>query len=345
MEWLVLVLFFTLLILAIVVSNKWVERERQYRQERAGLIERFGTIEEQQAKLGQLRCAIKEGSVTEQELRDNLSRLEAASKVAMINLEKAQTEDLVLRKGYEDKNKVLEEAHQAKSKALDDSYTLKLQDLQKSHNEQMAILNKQLQESYGLKQQELSSSIAKLETEYNNISKVVQEQQTILQIALEQNRLEQENEDRYYLNISASDRAEIAELMDICAHLRNPLPLYKAIYDIYYKMPLGVLLDDLGMRGKTGIYKLTDSTNGKMYIGQSVDVGERWRQHIKRGCKAEVGTISGSKLYSAMAEHGIWHFKFELLQECSKEELNKLEKFWINHFNSIEYGYNMKAGG
>ena len=169
--------------------------------------------------------------------------------------------------------------------------------------------------------------------------------ETYISISLEQNRLDQEQDSRHFLKLSTTDRAEIAELMDLCAHLRNPLPLYKAIYDIYYKTPYGVLLDDLGTRGKTGIYKITDIGNGKMYVGQSVDVGERWKQHIKRGCKAELGTVSGSKLYSAMVEHGIWNFKFELLQECTKEELNKTEKFWISYFNSTEYGYNMKAGG
>lgn len=172
----------------------------------------------------------------------------------------------------------------------------------------------------------------------------IKEQQEIYRIAAEQNRKDQENEEKHYLHIPDIDKQEIMELNSVCNKLRNPLPLYKAIYDIYYKTPLSTLTNDLAVKGISGIYKLTDKSNGKVYIGQSVDIGERWKQHIKRGCGAEIGTISGTKLYNAMMENGVWNFKFELLQECEKASLNKQEKYWIQYFNTVEYGYNMKAG-
>ena len=33
-------------------------------------------------------------------------------------------------------------------------------------------------------------------------------------------------------------------------------------------------------QGKCGIYKITNKINGKCYIGQSVDIKRRWREHI-----------------------------------------------------------------
>ena len=32
----------------------------------------------------------------------------------------------------------------------------------------------------------------------------------------------------------------------------------------------------------TGIYKITNRINGKVYIGQSIDIRRRWRQHRVR---------------------------------------------------------------
>lgn len=201
---------------------------------------------------------------------------------------------------------------------------------------------KDLCDSYKLKQQVEEE---KFNGEMNNLRMRIDEQHSILMIALEQNRINNLDSCRGMLNVPEIDKIEITELIDVCRHLRNGLPVCKAIYDIYYKVPLTNMVNDLGARGVCGIYKISNVVDGKMYIGQSVDIGERWRQHIKRGCGAEVGTISGSKLYSAMMNDGLWNFKFELLQECGKEELGKYEKYWINYFNSIVYGYNMKAGG
>lgn len=100
---------------------------------------------------------------------------------------------------------------------------------------------------------------------------------------------------------------EIKELHGACSKMRlaNPTPLYKAIYEIYFRGPV----KDLGVRlnavGVCGIYKITNVTNGKVYIGQSVNIAERWKQHIKRGTKCEVGTLAGAGLYEAMFTEGI----------------------------------------
>lgn len=90
-----------------------------------------------------------------------------------------------------------------------------------------------------------------------------------------------------------------------------------------------------------GIYKITNNINKKVYIGQSIHIFQRWKEH-KRKFKN-----GNSYLYKAMRCFGINNFTFDLVCECEKEQLNRLEKEYIEHFksNQKEYGYNLTNGG
>ena len=41
---------------------------------------------------------------------------------------------------------------------------------------------------------------------------------------------------------------------------------------------------------------------------------------------------------------GLWNFSFEVLEECPKEDLNEKERYYIQLYQSKEYGYNSTAG-
>lgn len=89
-----------------------------------------------------------------------------------------------------------------------------------------------------------------------------------------------------------------------------------------------------------GIYKITNTTNGKCYIGQSRDIEARWAKHLS--------TYKSSpewELYRAFKKYGIAAFSFEVIEECSIEELNEREVYWIAQFDSFNNGYNMTLGG
>lgn len=155
----------------------------------------------------------------------------------------------------------------------------------------------------------------------------------------------EESESRNKLSLSSRTVDELRELYNACdkLHLSNPTPLYKALYEIYFRGPVKDLGVRLGATGQCGIYKITNVLSGKVYVGQSVDIAERWKQHIKRGCKCDAGTLSGAGLYEAMWEDGVWNFSFQILELCEKSELNSHEKMWISHFQSNEIGYNKKC--
>ena len=92
-----------------------------------------------------------------------------------------------------------------------------------------------------------------------------------------------------------------------------------------------------------GIYKITNKLDNKCYIGQSIDIETRWKQHIYEGKKLR----HKYKFYLALNKYGAENFLFEVIEECSldTEILNNRERYWIEYYNSYEEGYNSTRGG
>ena len=91
-----------------------------------------------------------------------------------------------------------------------------------------------------------------------------------------------------------------------------------------------------------GIYKITDLTTGQAYIGQSVDIKERFRQHIKSSLAYGPAT---NKLYQTMQKSGQYNFIFEVLEEVPRASLNERETYWIDFYKTKDYGLNSTRGG
>lgn len=93
-----------------------------------------------------------------------------------------------------------------------------------------------------------------------------------------------------------------------------------------------------------GIYKITNLLNKQSYIGQSICVESRIKQHILSSEK-EYAREYDSPIHKSIRKNGLNNFKFELLEECPKEKLNEREIYWINYYNSYLNGYNQTIGG
>lgn len=86
-----------------------------------------------------------------------------------------------------------------------------------------------------------------------------------------------------------------------------------------------------------GIYKITKKENGKSYIGQSNDISRRFGEH-KRNRDIPVDM--------AIQKYGPDAFTFEVIEECSLDDLDEREKFWIAYYNTYKgFGYNCNEGG
>ena len=93
-----------------------------------------------------------------------------------------------------------------------------------------------------------------------------------------------------------------------------------------------------------GIYKITNLINNKVYIGQSTDIKRRWKDHRKEAFW-ENSPEYEYPLYRAIRKHGLQNFSFEIIEECSKNDLNSKEKFYIAQYDSYNSGYNQTEGG
>lgn len=95
-----------------------------------------------------------------------------------------------------------------------------------------------------------------------------------------------------------------------------------------------------------GIYKITNTINGKVYIGQSKNISQRWRIHRYRAFN-ESSKDYEKPLYRAIRKYGLLAFNFEIIEECLIEDLNAKEKFWIEFLDSTNplKGYNLTKGG
>jgi hypothetical protein len=72
-----------------------------------------------------------------------------------------------------------------------------------------------------------------------------------------------------------------------------------------------------------GVYKIT-FPNGVYYIGQSIDLNTRHKRHIVESKK---GKHSNPRFQYCWNKYG--ELKFEILEECEKGDLNKIESSYI----------------
>lgn len=85
----------------------------------------------------------------------------------------------------------------------------------------------------------------------------------------------------------------------------------------------------------TGIYKIENLLNGKIYIGQSIHIERRWQQH----CQLSADSL----IANAIKKYGKENFSFQIIEECDESLLNSREMFYIQQYDSlVPNGYNIE---
>ena len=90
-----------------------------------------------------------------------------------------------------------------------------------------------------------------------------------------------------------------------------------------------------------GIYKITNP-KGKVYIGLSKDIKNRWESYRNRS-----GMSKNSSIKSSLDEYGYDNHKFEVVEEVNGDgkKLRERERYWIAQTNSLIEGLNDNRGG
>lgn len=99
---------------------------------------------------------------------------------------------------------------------------------------------------------------------------------------------------------------------------------------------------------KTGIYKISNLSNGKFYIGQSRDIATRWKAHtlsLQNDSNESVVRMAFAKykLRNQVSKPGVYgNFKFEFIELCAEDELLEKEKYYIEF---LKPEYNVQLNG
>lgn len=94
------------------------------------------------------------------------------------------------------------------------------------------------------------------------------------------------------------------------------------------------------VRNVSGVYKITNTANGKVYVGSSVDLCER---HYRHGLHLRQGRHHSIHLQRAYVIYGQDAFVFSVIEKCGRDALLSREQYWIDKLKAAtkEYGYNV----
>ena len=77
----------------------------------------------------------------------------------------------------------------------------------------------------------------------------------------------------------------------------------------------------------SGIYQIKNLVNGKMYLGQSVDIRTRWWQHKSQ---LRLNKHINTYLQNSWNKYGEDNFEFSVIEFCEIDKLDEREIYWIN---------------
>jgi group I intron endonuclease len=104
-----------------------------------------------------------------------------------------------------------------------------------------------------------------------------------------------------------------------------------------------VKLIDVKFKDCGGIYKITNTVNGKCYIGRTKCFYRRNSQYNTGFRKKSVKHINEYMLKS-MVKYGYENFIFRIIEICEQDIIAEREVFWMDYFNSHDksFGYNLR---
>lgn len=157
---------------------------------------------------------------------------------------------------------------------------------------------------------------------------------------------EKEKQQRLFYTIQVPDeyKDDINFLITtVSQKVQHPDIINKLVWAEYVKPYIDETFKRANIKDEPGIYKITSLENGKSYIGKSTNIKKRIADHFKSSIG--IKTIADQAVHHEIWKTGFWNWTIEPIIYCDKDELNDLEKYYIEFFKTQEFGYNKNQGG
>ena len=334
--WILLVISLLVFGISGILYYKVINEHNTIQKINEDIIQQNNTIEEKNKELRQISESLKIEKIM---VSNQLNDLQNEHK-----REKERLQDLqnTINTTIDNQNQLAQTAYENYCENLENKKRIKEQEILESEE----WLNKALEKH----QEEVLNNMEILDSKYKKEKDKIKEdleqlkatRAAIIQANIKEKEIE-ENSTFYCLTISEIDKADIKMLENIKPQLNKPRVLSMLIWSTFFQKPMTTLCNNIiGTSTVTGIYKITNQVTKECYIGQSVDISKRWKDHAK--CGLGIDTPAGNKLYKAMQTYGIWNFSWEVLEQCSKDLLDEKEKYYIELYDSYNFGYNSNTG-
>lgn len=334
--WILLVISLLVFGISGILYYKVINEHNTIQKINEDIIQQNNTIEEKNKELRKISESLKIEKIM---VSNQLNDLQNEHK-----REKERLQDLqnTINTTIDNQNQLAQTAYENYCENLENKKRIKEQEILESEE----WLNKALEKH----QEEVLNNMEILDSKYKKEKDKIEEdleqlkatRAAIIQANIKEKEIE-ENSTFYCLTISEIDKADIKMLENIKPQLNKPRVLSMLIWSTFFQKPMTTLCNNIiGTSTVTGIYKITNQVTKECYIGQSVDISKRWKDHAK--CGLGIDTPAGNKLYKAMQTYGIWNFSWEVLEQCAKDLLDEKEKYYIDLYDSYNFGYNSNTG-
>lgn len=225
------------------------------------------------------------------------------------------------------------------------------ENLWREKNEALEAKYKNIVQSYELKEQQLKEQtdeiIAAAQQSQANILAETQFQQQRFEGLLEPlKQYEKKQQERLFYTIQVPDeyKDDINFLITtVSQKVQHPDIINKLVWAEYVKPYIDETFKRANIKDEPGIYKITSLESGKCYIGKSTNMKKRLADHFKSSIG--IKTIADQAVHHEIWKTGFWNWTIEPIIYCDKDELNDLEKYYIEFFKSQEFGFNKNQGG
>ena len=285
--WILLVISLLVFGISGILYYKVINEHNTIQKINEDIIQQNNTIEEKNKELRQISESLKIEKIM---VSNQLNDLQNEHK-----REKERLQDLqdTINTTIDNQNQLAQTAYENYCENLENKKRIKEQEILESEE----WLNKALEKH----QEEVLNNMEILDSKYKKEKDKIEEdleqlkatRAAIIQANIKEKEIE-ENSTFYCLTISEIDKADIKMLENIKPQLNKPRVLSMLIWSTFFQKPMTTLCNNIiGTSTVTGIYKITNQVTKECYIGQSVDISKRWKDHAK--CGLGIDTPAGNK--------------------------------------------------